>query len=57
MDYCSKIPRYLASHRKASAKTQVSLTKFLQSEVKIIHIIVQDQDGQNNNISQSVKEF
>jgi hypothetical protein len=25
------------------------LTKFLQSEVKIIHIIVQDQDGQNNN--------
>ena len=34
--------------RKASAKTQVSLTRFLQSEVKIIHIIVQDQDGQNN---------
>ena len=34
---------------KASAKTQVSLRKFLQSEVKIIHIIVQDQDGQNNN--------
>ena len=30
--------------------TQVSLTRFLQSEVKIIHIIVQDQDGQNNNI-------
>ena len=29
-------------HRKASAKTQVSLTKFLQSEVKIIHIIVQN---------------
>ena len=26
-------------HRKASAKTQVSLTRFLQSEVKIIHII------------------
>ena len=25
-----------------SAKTQVSLTKFLQSEVKIIHIIVQN---------------
>ena len=38
-------------HRKASAKTRVSLTRFLQSEVKIIHIIVQDQDGQNNNIS------
>ena len=37
-------------HRKASAKTQVSLTRFLQSEVKVIHIIVQDQDGQNNNI-------
>ena len=32
-----------------STKTQVSLTKFSQSEVKIIHIIVQDQDGQNNN--------
>ena len=27
----------------------VSLTRFLQSEVKIIHIIVQDQDGQSNN--------
>ena len=26
----------------ASAKTQVSLTRFLQSEVKIIHIIVQN---------------
>ena len=32
-------------------KTQVSLTRFLQSEVKIMHIIVQDQDGQNNNMS------
>ena len=41
-------------HRKASAKTQVSLTKLLQSEVKIIHIIVQDQDGQNNNIPEQV---
>ena len=29
---------------------KVSLTRFLQSEVKIIHIIVQDQDGQNNNV-------
>ena len=28
--------------RKASAKTQVSLTRFLQSEEKIIHIIVQN---------------
>ena len=26
----------------ASAKTQVSLTRFLQSELKIIHIIVQN---------------
>ena len=26
----------------ASAKTQVSLTRFLQSEVKIIHVIVQN---------------
>ena len=32
----------LCRHRKASAKTQVSLTRFLQSEVKIIHIIVQN---------------
>ena len=31
-----------SQHRKASAKTQVSLTRFLQSEVKIIHIIVQN---------------
>ena len=30
---------------KLLLKTQVSLTSFLQSEVKIIHIIVQDQDG------------
>ena len=29
-------------HRKAFAETQVSLTRFLQSEVKIIHIIVQN---------------
>ena len=29
-------------HQKASVKTQVSLTRFLQSEVKIIHIIVQN---------------
>ena len=41
-------------HRKASAKTQVSLRKFLQSEVKIIHIIVQVQDGQNNNITKVI---
>ena len=31
-----------SGHRKASAKTQVSLTSFLQSELKIIHIIVQN---------------
>ena len=36
---------------------QVSLTKFLQSEVKIIHIIVQDQDGQNINIEDNVGKF
>jgi hypothetical protein len=35
---------------KLLLKTQVSLMSFLQSEMKIIHIIVQDQDGQNNNI-------
>ena len=34
-------------HRKASAKTQVSLTRFLQSEVKIIHIIVQNNTYYN----------
>ena len=36
---------------KLLLKTQVSLTSFLHSEVnQIIHIIVQDQDGQNSNI-------
>ena len=37
-------------HRKASAKTSSKLNKFLHSEVNQIiqHIIVQDQDGQNN---------
>ena len=32
-------------------KTQVSLTSFFKSEVNklIQHIILQDQDGQNNN--------
>ena len=30
------------------AKTQVSLTRFLQSEVKIIHIIVQNNTCYNN---------
>ena len=35
-------------HRKASAKTQVSLTRFLQSEVKIIHIIVQNNTNWNS---------
>ena len=36
---------------KLLLKTQVSLTSFLHSEVNqlIQHIIVQDQDGQNNN--------
>ena len=34
--------KWCPGHREASAKTQVSLTKFLQSEVKIIHIIVQN---------------
>ena len=37
--------------KKLLLKTQVSLTSFLQSEVnQIRHIIVQDQDGPNNNI-------
>ena len=39
-------------HRKASAKNSSKLNKFLPSEVNqlIQHFIVQDQDGQNNNI-------
>ena len=37
--------------RKASARSSSKLNKFLHSEVNrlIQHIIVQDQDGQNNN--------
>jgi hypothetical protein len=36
---------------KLLLKTQVILTSFLHREVnQIIHIIVQDQDGQNNNM-------
>ena len=40
--FCTTVKhwKWCTWHRKASAKTQVSLTKFLQSEVKIIHIIV-----------------
>ena len=39
-------------HRKAFAKNSSKLNKFLHSEVNqlIQHIIVQDQDGQNNII-------
>ena len=35
----------------ASAKNSSNLNKFLDSEMSILiqHIIVQDQDGQNNN--------
>ena len=36
---------------KKKKKPQVCLTSLLQSEVKIIHIIVQNQDGQNNIIT------
>ena len=38
-------------HRKASAKNSSKLSKFLHSEVNLLiqHIIVQDQDGQNND--------
>ena len=38
-------------HRKASAKNSSKLNKFLHSVVNLLiqHIIVQDQDGQNNN--------
>ena len=40
-----------AWHRKASAKNSSKLNKFLHSEVNLLiqHIIVQDQDGKNNN--------
>ena len=39
-------------HQKASARNSSKLNKFLHSEVNqsIQHIIVQDEDGQNNNI-------
>ena len=40
-------------HRKASDKKSSKLNKFLHSEVNLLiqNIIVQDQDGQNNNSS------
>ena len=40
------------AHRKASVKNSSKLNKFLQSEVNLLiqRIIVQDQDGPNNNI-------
>ena len=39
-------------HQKASAKNSSKLNKLLHSEVNLLlyHIIVQDQDEQNNNI-------
>ena len=39
-------------HRKASAKNSSKLNKSFHSEMNqlVQHIIVQDQDGQNNNI-------
>ena len=39
-------------HQKASAKNSSKLNKFLHSEVNLLiqHIIVQDQDRQNNKI-------
>ena len=44
----SKHWKWCTWNRKASAKTQVSLTRFLQSEVKIIHIIVQNNAYKSN---------
>ena len=46
-------------HRKASAKNSSKLNKFLHSEVNqlIQHIIVQDQDGQNNNTKTYIASF
>ena len=46
-------------HRKACAKNSSKLNKFLHSEVNqlIQHIIVQDQDGQNNNVIIQSKHF
>ena len=43
--------KMMHKHRKASTKNSSKLNKFLHSEVNqlIQHIIVQDQDGQNNN--------
>jgi len=46
----SSIENDAHSIEKLLLKIQVSLTSFLHSEVnQIIHIIVQDQGGQNNN--------
>ena len=44
--------KWFTWHRKASVKNSGKLNKFLHSEVNlsIQHIIVQDQDGQNNII-------
>ena len=43
-------------HRKASAKNSSKLNKYLHSEVNLLiqHIIVQDQDGQNNMLLPSI---
>ena len=48
---CNAPVRSCTWHRKASAKNSSKLNKFLHSEVNqlIQHMIVQDQDGQNNN--------
>ena len=47
--FTSSIENDAHGFEKLLLKPQVSLTSFLHSEVnQIIHIIVQDQDGQNN---------
>ena len=47
---CASFSKRCTWHRKVSAKNSSKLNKFLHSEVNILiqHIIVQDQDGQNN---------
>ena len=46
-----KVLKICTWHRKTSAKNSIKLNKFLHNQVNlsIQHIIVQDQDGQNNN--------
>ena len=49
---CKNLFNLLEFLAEASTKNSSKLNKFLHSEVNLLiqHVIVQDQDGQNNNI-------